>query len=277
MGFIAPALPFIGGLAGSLFGGGKPKRDDSEKAIFGRQSRLADLGIQGLERLFGFADSLNPYAMAGLTQIGDWYPMTTQGIANAEKRGLMGDEFLGQAKSAFTPALDYYTKILAGGPQAMEALSPEIQQANSGFTAAKNQISQFGPSGGGRSAALNALPLQRSAAISNIFSTARPQAAAGLNALGSSAGGLGSALAGQNASLTGSLAGNLTGLSSGLTSDILRSYSSGGAAGAGGLQSMMQNELLRSQIGADRGAGLGTGIFNILKNLPLGEWLGGKG
>jgi len=46
--------------------------------------------------------------------------------------------------------------------------------------------------------------------------------------------------------------------------------------GASGLQNILQGELQRTQIGADRGGALGGGIFNILKSLPLDK-LFGKG
>jgi len=53
----------------------------------------------------------------------------------------------------------------------------------------------------------------------------------------------------------------------------------GGSAlsGAGGLQGILNGQLARTQAGAQNGGMLGGGIFNILKSLPLGQWLGGGG
>jgi hypothetical protein len=53
----------------------------------------------------------------------------------------------------------------------------------------------------------------------------------------------------------------------------------GGSAlsGAGGLQGILNGQLARTQAGAQNGGMLGSGIFNILKGLPLQKWLGGGG
>src|SRR5574341_1981892 len=233
MGFLAPALPFIGSALGGLFGGGKPGRDNTEKEILKRQLGLTDMQIDMLGKLGGFAGGLEPTAMGNLAGINPWFPMTTTGIENAERRGNLGEDFLGQAKGAFTPAMDYWSGILRGGPDAMLALSPEIKQAQQAFQQAKTQTSQFAPMGGGRANVLAQLPQQQAGAITDIFSRARPAAAAGLSNLGAQAGGLGSALTGQNAALTASLAGTTAGLTGDLIRNIIGAYS-GGAAGAGG-------------------------------------------
>lgn len=97
----------------------------------------------------------------------------------------------GQMAGGLTPALNYYQGIMKGGPDAMMALSPEIQQTQNSFQAAKRQLATTGPMGGGRASAMAQLPFQQGAAISNLYSQARPAAAQQLAALGQAgAGGL---------------------------------------------------------------------------------------
>ncbi len=84
-------------------------------------------------------------------------------------------------------AVDYYSKILSGNKAAMmDAASPEIQNVNANFNQAQRQAGQYAPMGGGRANLMSQLPLQRAAAIGNIFQNVRPQAAQQLGALGMS-------------------------------------------------------------------------------------------
>lgn len=127
-------------------------------------------------------------------------------------------------------AKDYWGGILKGGPDAALALSPEIRATSRNYDNQRTSIGMFGPLGGGRASLMTRLPMERMAAISDIYSRARPAAASGLTSAAGAASGMQSAL-----------------------------------------QAMMANEMQRSQIGANRGAALGGGLFNVLSAVPWGK------
>lgn len=267
---LAPALPAIGGTIAGWLGGGKPGRDDTEKQLFQRQLGLTDAQMKMLQGLQDYTGQIQPWATSGLTQTGDWYPYATSGFQFAEEMGNKGAGFLDQASQAFTPSMDYFTKVLSGGPEMMMALSPELRATSDAFNQAKQQVSQFAPMGGGRANALTQLPFQQGAAVSDIISRVRPQAAAGLSNIGAQAGGLGTALTGQRAGLTSSLASDMTNLTSNLVRDVGSNYAQGASGAGKTLQDLMQSEFDRRQQGANRGGALGAGVYDILKNIKWG-------
>lgn len=157
---------------------------------------------QYLRSLFNLGSNQYQGLMAGGTQgVGQAMDMSRQaagalGPAAQTFGGLL--PAAGQAMGAYgqmaqglAPALNYYQGIMAGGPDAMMALSPEIQQTRNSFQAAKNQLATTGPMGGGRASAMAQMPYQQGAALSNLYATARPAAAQALSSLGTAgAGGL---------------------------------------------------------------------------------------
>ena len=271
---LIPAIPAIGGLLGGLLGGGKPKMSDAERQALQAQLGLSAKQMEAIDRALGYTGEISPYASNFLTSASDFSNLgrdLTGSFYNLAQPG--AEKYLGQSNQAFTPALNYWSSILAGGPQGTEALSPEIQRIGAGYNAAQNQINQFAPRGGGRASALGQLPLQRSADVSNLFATMRPMAAQQLSQIGSATGGLGTALTGQIGGLAGSLAGDTSRLAATLPSTILSALSGIGGGAAGTNASIWQNELQRHQLGAQRGGLIGGGIYDILKNLP---WFGSK-
>ncbi len=170
--------------------------------------------------------------------------LTNAGNASQERQFDLADTQLGLAHNgaaAFQSPLDYWSSILKGGPQAMQALSPQIQQIQSSSQQAQRGLDQFGPRGGGRAQQLAQLPFQRQGQISNLYSNAMPQAAQQL----------------------GGLAGNMTGL---------------GIQGLGSnLQNIMGNQLGLMGIGQQNGANLGGGLDSIFSSIPWGKIFGGGG
>lgn len=174
----------------------------------GNSNNVANEPVEGdsltqyLRSLFNLGSNQYQGLMAGGTQgVGQAMDMSKQaagalGPAAQTFGGLL--PAAGQAMGAYgqmagglTPALNYYQGIMAGGPDAMMALSPEIQQTRNAFQSAKQQLATTGPMGGGRASAMAQLPFQQGAAISNLYSQARPAAAQQLAALGQAgAGGL---------------------------------------------------------------------------------------
>lgn len=155
-------------------------------------------------------------------------------VGRKPKRDSTENDILGRqlglsdfALDALKSSKDYWGGILKGGPDAALALSPEIRSTARGYDNQRTSIGMFGPLGGGRASLMTRLPMERMAAISDIYSRARPAAAQGMAGIGNAASGMMSGLGG-----------------------------------------MMANEMERGKIGANRGAALGSGLFNIASSVP---------
>lgn len=96
-----------------------------------------------------------------------------------------------RSMGGYGAALDYYLKLLQGGPQAQMAVGPYVEQLRQLYAGTEKNIQNSLPAGGEKNAALARLPIQRAGDISRLYSGMGMQAAGGLGQL--SLGGLGAA------------------------------------------------------------------------------------
>lgn len=288
-GFIAPlisAIPAIGGLFGGLFGGGGPSKE-AQQAM---QNLLeaAKMGNQGATQLLGWLNQLQPQAMNLIGRSNELFPTAQNMLENGQTVGGTAGNFLNnasgtfdQAKAGLAPAMDYWTKILAGGKEANQALSPQIQAIQGGYAQARNNLNQFGPQGGGRSALMASLPFQQARDVSNLRATLTPQAGQQINALAGTLGGIGQAQGGigtnlnsSSNALTASLLSNLMGLGGQLSGQIGSGYGNLFSTGTQANNPIIGGDVGQRLASQGQGGGLGGGIFNILKGLNLGDLFG---
>lgn len=235
--FVGPLL----GLAGGALGGflGRPKMSAEERNALISQQNLMNMQSNSLQNGINWAGMLQP-------TVSDMY-----------NRGV--DTF-NSGIGAGAPAANYWSSILAGGPEMTAALSPEIQRINAGYTQAARQASQFAPSGGGRAALMSSLPFQAARDTSNLYSTIRPQAAQSLAGYGLNLANIGS---------------NTIGQGLGLGSSILGAYM-GAGQGAGGTGSSLLNYGLNNRnLNFQQGASLGQSLGGLLGNINWGGIFGG--
>lgn len=213
------------GLLGSLLGKKGPSAQ--EKNALGSQQQLMDTQRGAIEQGIQQAQSLRPQA----------------------------GSFYGQAGAALQPATDYWSRILAGGPEMTAALSPEISRINAGYQQAGKVASQFAPSGGGRAAVMGELPFRRAADTSTLFSQVRPAAA-------------------QNLATTGT---NLFGLGNQLNSIIQGGFGNAGAGAGQTGSSLLNYGLGQNQQQFQQGQAIGTGLAQLLFGSGLFGGGGGGG
>jgi len=152
----------ITGILGNTGGGNKPKVQDTT----GDPSTFAPEPLEG--------NSLTVAIRSLQNQLG-----TQSGQAWG-----LGTGTFGKGLDTAQPSIDYWTKILSGDRAAIgEAISPETRQIAANYEGAKRSASMYAPAGGGRAAMLGQLPFQRGAAISDLISGLRPQAASQLQGL----------------------------------------------------------------------------------------------
>ena len=119
----------------------------------------------------------------------------------AENLGLVGrfGKKIGRKASqqgfkALQETLPYFRTLLSGDRQAMgELLAPEIGAITGQADAARRNIAEFGPRGGGTTSAINNLETGKAQAIGELYQKARPYAAQGLSQIGSTLMGAGTA------------------------------------------------------------------------------------
>jgi hypothetical protein len=227
MPFLAPILPALAG-AGASFG-------------------LSKLGGKAGGALGGGGISRTDPTFRRMEGLGD--VMRGYGTDYALPKG---KELTEKAEGGFAPVMDYWRKLLGGGPEMMEAISPEVGAISAQYDTAKRAASQFTPQGGGRTALLGELPFKQAGDVARLIQTVRPKAAEGLRA---------------TAGDVGALAGQVTGQ---------------GLQATGQAQSAIENQLRallgQFQASAPYAQETGKGLYGILKNL-LGKipGLGGGG
>lgn len=110
-------------------------------------------------------------ATAGLNQAADTASGQSANVFNWFKKSGKG-------------AMNFWNTILSGDKTAiMSLLSPEISATNTSFDAASRQIDSLLPRGGGKVSAQAGVDTGRAQSISNLISSARPQAAQQLASL----------------------------------------------------------------------------------------------
>ncbi|HEY5990853.1 MAG TPA: hypothetical protein VIV12_31325 [Streptosporangiaceae bacterium] len=219
MPFLAPALPFIGKAAAAV-----------------APSVLGLLGGKRGGTLGGTAISRTDPTFRRMEQLGD--VMRGYGTDYALPKG---KELTEKSEAAFDPVLKYWSALLGGGPQMMEAIAPEVGTISAQYDTAKKAASQFAPQGGGRTALLGELPFRQQADVTRLIQQVRPKAAEGLRA---------------TAGDVGQLAGQVT---------------SQGLQATGQAQSAIENQLRallgQFQASAPYAQQTGAGLYGILKNL----------
>lgn len=235
--FVGPLL----GLAGGALGGflGRPKMSSEERNALVAQQNLMNTQANALQNGVNWAGMLQPT------------------VSNMYNRGV---DVFNSGVGASSPAVDYWSRILAGGPEMTAALSPEIQRINAGYTQAAHQASQFAPSGGGRAALMSSLPFMAARDTSNLYSTVRPGAAANLASYGLNLANLGS---------------NTIGQGLGLGSSILGAYMGAGQGAGSTGNSILNYGLNNRNLNFQQGALLGQSLGGLLGNINWGGLFGG--
>lgn len=91
-----------------------------------------------------------------------------------------------QFRNALDPVSEWFRSILSGDRTAlMSVLGPEVGGINRSYDAVSKAISQFSPRGGGRNQTMANVDFSKAHDIGDLFSKARPAAAAGLEGVAS--------------------------------------------------------------------------------------------
>ena len=118
------------------------------------------------------------------TSVNDILGANQLGFSRAEGLGPQAAAFLSRGADAFTPAIDYWTKLLSGDRNEINTLlGPEISRINANYEGAKRTATQFAPMGGGRSQLLAEMPFRRGQDIGSLVANLRPQAAQQLSTI----------------------------------------------------------------------------------------------
>lgn len=153
--------------------------------------------------------------------------------------GNQGLNFLSQAQTNLGAPASYFQSILNGNMgEPTAALAPQLNQIRNQAQNTLQSTTNLAPRGGGRSSILFSEPQQEQAAEQSVFNAARPQAAQGLAAIGAQQGGLGN---------------------------------QGVGVGTAGANDLLQQLAQQKKAQFDAGSSLGSSLFNITKNLNLGD------
>lgn len=110
----------------------------------------------------------------------------------AERSYGTGARAVGRAEEAWEPALGFFKALLYGDQEAMnQAIGPARSRIISQYDAARKQVAEFAPRGGGRSELLAELPFREAGEIGRLTQEARAGAAKDLTGLGALYGQLG--------------------------------------------------------------------------------------
>ena len=155
MGFLAPALPFVGpafSAIGGLFGGGESAGQKQASQMLGQLTN----------RLMGQADQYGPFAQRFLTN-------ANQGLGSA---------------------LNFWAPLLSGSRTAMSSVfAPDVNRINEQYQGILD-ATRGSRTGAGASIYAQA-PYEKQAQIQSIFQAGRPQAAQAMQNLGGQFGTLG--------------------------------------------------------------------------------------
>lgn len=93
---------------------------------------------------------------------------------------------LPEARTTLEAPLNFFQALLSGDRSTiMSALAPEIQTLSANYDTGRKTAEEFAPRGGGRAAALEALPFQKAGQIETLVQGARSEGAIGMEQIGS--------------------------------------------------------------------------------------------
>jgi len=117
----------------------------------------------------------------------DWSTASMTELGKIAERGFgAGTRAVGRAEEAWEPALGFLKALLYGDQEAVsQAIGPARSRIISQYDAARKQIAEFAPRGGGRSELLAELPFRQAGEIGRLTQEARTEAAKELTDLGS--------------------------------------------------------------------------------------------
>ncbi len=95
-----------------------------------------------------------------------------------------GGELFRRGVETLGQPLSYYQGLLGSRQEALTAAAPEISTIHGQFDTAARAVSEFAPRGGGRVAAAGELPFAKQAAIQDVITKQRPEAAKGITEIG---------------------------------------------------------------------------------------------
>ena len=198
---IAPAIGIVGGLIA-----GKPRPKPWEKQAIQTQTELDK------QRLAA--------SRFGLDAAGKVMPM--------------GMDFLSSGRRAFRPAVDYWTKSLKGGPEAYDAIMPDVKFLRDQYAGVRRSQDALYQRSGSGSAHRQQREFDLASQIGGLLPAARQAAATNLGALGTNMSSIGTGVlhTGSNLLRGSTQAGGSPLLNYGLKSRE-DARKSGAAAGAG--------------------------------------------
>jgi hypothetical protein len=104
-------------------------------------------------------------------------------IQGQEKIG-EGGKLLGRGISTLDEPLSYYEGLMGSRQEALTAAAPEISTIQGQFDTAAKAVEEFSPRGGGRVQQSAELPFAKRAAIQDVITKQRPEAAKGITDIG---------------------------------------------------------------------------------------------
>lgn len=106
--------------------------------------------------------------------------------------GRVGKKALKHGRQDLEQVGEFFKTLLTGDKQAVtQTLSPEIEATRSQYDAAKRNLAEFAPRGGGQVSAIGNLQAGEASQIGNLYTGARQRGAEGLAGIGSALGSLG--------------------------------------------------------------------------------------
>jgi len=110
--------------------------------------------------------------------------MITRGVGPSRSEFTKGGTLFGRGVETLGQPLSYYQGLLGNRQEALTAAAPEISSIQGQFNTAAKAVSEFSPRGGGRTAASAELPFAKQAAVQDVITKQRPEAAKGISEIG---------------------------------------------------------------------------------------------
>lgn len=139
---------------------------------------------------------LRPPQSANLSQGLGGRPLDESAMLKLGRVGSSAYDFgvrsAGRSEEALDPSLSFFKALLYGDPEAVnQAIGPARSRVISQYDAARRQVAEFAPRGGGRNEMFAELPFREAGEIGRLTQEARTGAAKELTSIGSLYGQLG--------------------------------------------------------------------------------------